>query len=455
MSQSCTPSHKYSLSGRCLKDDHRFKHVWIGNELGPAIGMTSVTGSLLMEQGGVSRRRFLTAATAAAAAGPPRRASGRDGGPLRIAVINDQSSAYASTDGAGTITAVSLALEDVGYTAAGRPVELLTYDHQNRTDLGVALALQAYDRDDAEAVFGIGNSAIALAVQDIARQRGKILVHGSAHEALYGKSCSPTGAMWIYDTYSLAHGLTKAIFDQGGRSWFFITADYAFGTALQDEATRVLQELGGTILGSVRHPIGVADFSSYMLQARASGATTIALANASSDTVNAAKQAFEFGISHDTQKLAALLFYLSSVKELGAQAQGLQYLESWYWDMDERSRTLARRYAAVRNGAMPNQAQAGYYSAVLHYLRAVDATGSADGLTVMRRMKAVPVNDAFCSDTLLRSDGRLMKDYYLAEVKAPAERKGAWDLLTIKETVSASQVIRPLREGGCRFLDPA
>jgi branched-chain amino acid transport system substrate-binding protein len=403
----------------------------------------------------LSRRGF-TAGAAAMGLATVRSANAQGTGPIRIAVMTDQNSVYSATGGAGTIAAVKLAVEDMRGTAAGQPIEVLTYDHQNKTDIGLALAIQAYDRDNVDAIFDIGNSAISLAVQEAARQRGKIVVHvGSAHDGLYGRSCSPTGALWTYDTYSLAHGLTKSIFGQGGRSWFFITADYAFGAAMQTEATRVLQELGGTVLGSVRHPVGVADFSSYLLRARASGATTIALANASGDTVNAVKQAFEFGVGQDKQGLAVLLFYLSAVKELGAQARGLRYLESWYWDMDDQSRALARRYAAVRNGAMPNQVQAGNYSAVLHYLRSVDATNSRDGFTVMRRMKAVPVNDAYCRNTPLRSDGRLMKDYYLAEVKAPEDRQGPWDLLRIKETVHAGDVIRPLREGGCTYLDPA
>ena len=376
--------------------------------------------------------------------------------PIRIAVMNDQSSVYAETGGAGTTAAVRLAAEDMGYKAGKFAVEVTVFDHQNKTDVGAALAARAYDREGVDAIFDIGNSAVSLAVQEIARERGKILIHcGSAHEALHGKSCSPTGAQWVYDTYSLAHGLTQSIVDQGGKTWFFITADYAFGTAMQAEATAVLTSLGGKVLGSVRHPVGASDFSAYILQAQASGANIIALANASSDTVNAAKQAGEFGVLRGSQKLATLIFYINSVHALGPQAAGLQYLESWYWDLDDETRALAKRFAAVRQGTMPNQTQAGNYSAVLHYLRAVAATDSRDGRTVMRHMKATPVNDAYARNTVLRADGRLMKDYYLVRVKQPEEVKTGWDLLRIEKTIPAASVIRPLAEGGCTRLDPA
>lgn len=388
---------------------------------------------------------------------PARAAAAGLGAPIRLAVMNDQASAYSASGGPGTVAAVRMAIEDFKATVAGTPVELRVLDHQNKADIGTALATQAYDEAGVDAIFDIGNSAISLTVQEIARQRRKILVHvGSAHDALYGKACAPTSAMWNYDTYSLAHGLTESIYRQGGASWFFITADYAFGTAMQGEATKVLERLGGKVVGSVRHPVGTSDFSSYLLQAVNSGATTIALANAASDTVNAAKQAIEFGVGKGKQKLATLIFYLNSVHELGAESiHGLQYLTAFYWDRDERSRRLGRRFAAIRSGAMPTQTQAGSYSAALHYLKAVEATRSRDGLVVMRQMKAVAVNDDYAQDTVLRQDGRLMKDYFLAEVKRPADVKQGWDLLTIREVVPAAKVIRPMPDGGCTFLDPA
>ena len=399
-------------------------------------------------------RRGLGAGIAAAAWCGRARAAALDG-PIRLAVLNDQSSTYSSTGGPGSSVAVRLAAEDMKGQAGGVPVEVRSYDHQNKTDIGVVLATRAYDVEGVDAIFDIGNSAVSLAVQEIARQRGKVLIHvGSAHDSLYGKACSPTGALWTYDTYSLAHGLTQSIYNQGGTDWFFITADYAFGTAMQAEATKVLTGLGGRVVGSVRHPVGAPDFSAYLVQAQASGATTIALANAAGDTVNAAKQAFEFGIGAGKQKLATLIFYLASVHELGPQAAGLQYLTAFYWDRDDASRAFGRRFAPLHHGAMPTQTQAGNYSAALHYLKAVQATGSRDGLTVMRQMKATPVNDAYATGAVLRSDGRLMKDYFLAEVKPEAEVHEGWDLLRIKGVVAAEDVIRPLALGGCPYLDP-
>lgn len=374
--------------------------------------------------------------------------------PIRIAVLNDQSSVYSASGGVGTIAMLRYAAEDMNMRAGKFAVEVLSYDHQNKTDLGASIAARAYDEQGVDAIFDIGNSAISLAVQSVARERGKIVVHiGSAHDSLYGKACSPVSAMWCYDTYSLAQGLTKAIYDQGGTRWFFITADYAFGTAMQDQATKVLTSLGGKVVGSVRHPVGTMDFSSYLLAAQASGATTIAMANASGDTVNACKQAAEFGIG-DKQKIATLIFYLTSVHELGAQAKGIQYLTSFYWDRDNRSRALGQRFAAGNGGAMPTQTQAGNYSAGLHYLRAVAASGSRDGLTVMRQMKATRVDDAYARDAVLRPDGRLMKNYFLAEAKAPTV-PGGWDILDLRSVVLADQVIRPISDGGCAFLDPA
>ena len=399
-------------------------------------------------------RRGLAALGLGAASLTGRRANAQ-AAPLRIAIMNDQSTIYAGTGGIGSLAALRLAAEDMQYKAGPFGVEVLVYDHQNKTDIGASLATRAYDEQGVDAIFDIGNSAVSIAVQDIARQRGKIVVHvGSAHESLYGKNCSPTGAQWTYDTYSLAHGLTQSIYDQGGKTWFFITADYAFGTAMQDEATKVLTGLGGKVLGSVRHPVGVSDFSAYIVQAQASGADIVALANASGDTVNAAKQAGEFGLARSKQKLATLIFYINSVHELGPLAAGLQYLESWYWDTDDQTRALTKRFAAVRTGSVPNQTQAGNYSAGLHYLRAVAATGSRDGVTVMRQMKATPVNDAYAQNTTLRADGRLMKDYYLAEVKSPATQ-GGWDVLKMVRTIPAASVIRPMTEGGCTRLDPA
>ena len=377
--------------------------------------------------------------------------------PVTIAVLNDKSSVFADASGVGGVVAAQLAIDDAGGKVRGQPIVLLGPDHQNKTDIGVTLARNLYDQQGVDAIFDIGNSAISLAIQDIARERGKIVVHsGSATAEVFGKACSPTGAMWLYDTYSLAQGIAKSIVQQGGDSWFFITADYAFGNAMQAEVTKVVQAAGGKVLGSVKHPVGTMDFSSFILQAQASGAKVVALANASGDTVTSIKQAREFQLGDDgKQKLAVLIFYLTSVHSLGAQAtQGVQYLTGYYWDHDDASRAFGKRFAAKYKGNEPTQAQAAIYSSVRHYLRAVDAANSQDGLTVMRKMKEMPVDDFFAPGAKVRADGRLMNDMLLAEVKTPSEVKSDWDLLNIKGVVKATDIMRSIADGGCTRLDP-
>lgn len=376
--------------------------------------------------------------------------------PLNIAVLNDKSSVFSDAGGVGSVAAAQLAIEDVGGKVRGQPVVLLAPDHQNKTDIGVNLARNLYDQQDVSAIFDIGNSSISLAVQDLARERGKIVVHvGSATADVFGKSCSPTGAMWLYDTYSLAQGVAKSIVRQGGDTWFFITADYAFGIAMQAEVSKVVTAAGGKVLGSVKHPVGTMDFSSFLLQAQASGAKIIALANASGDTVTNIKQAREFQIGEGKQKLAVLIYYLTSVHSLGPEAmQGVQYLSGYYWDHNDASRAFAKRFAAKHGGKMPTHAQAGVYSAVLHYLRAVEAANDNDGLTVMRKMKATPVDDFFAPGARVRADGRLMNDMLLVEAKGPKDVKSEWDLLTVKGTIKAEDIMRPISDGGCTRLDP-
>lgn len=375
--------------------------------------------------------------------------------PLTIAVLNDKSSVFSDAGGTGSVVAAQLAIDDVGGKVRGQPVKLLGPDHQNKTDIGVSLARDLYDQQGVDAIFDIGNSAISLAVQNMARERGKVLVHvGSATADVFGKQCAPTAAMWLYDTYSLAQGIAKAVVKQGGDTWYFITADYAFGIAMQAEVSKVVEAAGGKVLGAVKHPVGTMDFSSFLLQAQSSGAKVIALANASGDTVTNIKQAREFQIGEGKQKLAVLIFYLTSVKALGSEAtQGVQYLEGYYWDNDDASRAFGKRFMA-RHGKMPTHAQAGVYSAVKHYLRAAEAANENDGLKVMRQMKAMPVDDFFAPGARLREDGRLMNDMLLAEVKKPSEVKGEWDLLTIKGKVKAEDIMRPIADGGCTQLDP-
>ena len=373
-----------------------------------------------------------------------------------IANLNDKSSVFSDAGGIGGVVAAQLAIDDMGGKVRGQPIRLLGPDHQNKLDVGVSLARQLYDQQGVDAIFDIGNSAISLAVQEIARERGKVLVHvGSATADVFGKACAPTAAMWLYDTYSLAQGIAKSIVAQGGDTWFFVTADYAFGHAMEAEVSKIVTAAGGKVLGSVRHPVGTMDFSSFLLQAQSSGAKVIALANASGDTVTSIKQAREFKIGEGDQKLAVLIFYLTSVHALGAEAtQGVQYLTGYYWDHDDASRAFGKRFAEKSGGKMPTQAQAGVYSAVKHYLRAVEAANSVDGLTVMRKMKELPVDDFFAPGARVRADGRLMNGYWLAEVKKPADVKQGWDLLTIKGRVNAEDVMRPIADGGCTHLDP-
>ncbi|MFC0283135.1 ABC transporter substrate-binding protein [Camelimonas abortus] len=392
-----------------------------------------------------------------AVAAPFATAAAQEKKELKIAVLNDKSSVFSDAGGVASVKAAQLAADDFGGEINGMKIVVLGPDHQNKTDIGAQLARQMYDQEGVEAIFDIGNSAISLAVQDIARERGKIVVHsGSATADVFGKACSPTGAMWLYDTYSLAKGLAKSVVEQGGKTWFFITADYAFGHAMQNEVTRVVEANGGKVLGSVRHPVGTMDFSSFLMQAQASGADIVAFANASGDTVTSLKQAREFQVGEGNQKLGVLIFYLTSVHALGPRAtQGVQYLSGYYWDRDDASREFAKRFEAV-TGKKPDHTHAAVYSSVRHYLQAVKDSRSTDGLTVMRKMKETPVNDFFANGARIRADGRLMNDMLLVEVKAPEEVKnGEWDLLKIRQVVKADDIMRPLSEGGCKHLDPA
>jgi branched-chain amino acid transport system substrate-binding protein len=373
---------------------------------------------------------------------------------IRIMVLNDQSSSNSAAAGWGSVTAAKLAAEDSGGTVAGMPIVVLASDHQNKVDIASATARKAFEVDQVDAIFDLSNSAASLAVQEMARDRKKIVIHvGSAVADLYGKACSPTGALWLYDTYSLARGLTKAIYAEGGTSWYFLTADYAFGKSMEAEVERTLKELDGKMLGSVRHPMGTADFASFLLQAQATKPKVLGLASGGNDPVNALKQAQEFGMGGD-MKFALFIFYLNYVKALGPEvAKGLQYLSGYYWDRDDGSRAFAKRFAAQSNGTMPTEVHAGVYSAVRHYLRAVGETKSHDGLTNMRQMKSMPLDDFFAPGATIRPDGRLMNDQYLVEGKGPDEVKEPWDILKVRRTVKAAEIIRPIMDGGCPYLD--
>jgi branched-chain amino acid transport system substrate-binding protein len=374
--------------------------------------------------------------------------------PVRIGVLTDLSGNYSDPAGPGAVLAARMAIEETGGSVLGRPVELLQADHQNKADIGSTTARRWFDVDGVGAVFEMVSSAVALAVQDIAREKKRISVAtGAATSALTGKACSPLGMHWVYDTYSLAHTTARELVGQGGDTWFFITADYAFGHALEADATALVTSHGGRVVGAVRHPLGSTDFASYLLQAQASGAKVIAFANAGRDFNSAITQAAEFGIGPESgQRFAALLLTLSEAHALGlSAAQGLALTEGFYWDLDDATREWSHRFFD-RHGAMPTSFQAGTYSAVRHYLRAVAAAGTDDADAVAAKMRELPVEDMFARNGKVRADGRMVHDMVFAQVKAPTESKDEWDVYRVVRMVPGDEAFRPLDKGGCPLV---
>jgi len=347
---------------------------------------------------------------------------------VKIGVLNDMSSLYADISGPGSVEAARMAIADFGGAVNGKKIELISADHQNKPDIGSAIATQWFDNDGVDVVVDVPTSSVALAVQEVARNKGKVfLISGAAASDLTGKACSPTSVHWTYDTVALANGTGSAVVKAGGDTWFFITADYAFGHALERDTAKVVEDNGGKILGKVRAPLNTADFSSFLLQAQSSKAKIIGLANAGGDTINAIKQAAEFGIVEGGQKLAGLLVFITDVNSLGLQtANGLQLTEAFYWDQNDETRAWSKRFFEKMK-RQPSMVQAGVYGSVMHYLAAIKATGSDDGPTVVKQMKATPVNDFMTKNGKIRDDGRLVRDMYLFEVKKPSESKGPWD----------------------------
>jgi branched-chain amino acid transport system substrate-binding protein len=347
---------------------------------------------------------------------------------VKLGVMNDMSSLYADITGPGSVEAARMAIADFGGTVNGKKIELISADHQNKADIGSAIANQWFDNDGVDAIVDVPTSSVALAVQQIARTKGKVfLISGAASSDLTGKACSPTSVHWTYDTVALANGTGSAVVKAGGDTWFFITADYAFGHALERDTSKVVQENGGKVLGSVKVPLNSADFSSFLLQAQNSKAKIIGLANAGGDTINSIKQAGEFGIVEGGQKLAGLLVFVDDIHSLGLPAaHGLQLTESFYWDQNDATRAWSKRFFD-KIKRQPSMIQAGVYGAVTHYLNAIKATSSDDGLTVVKEMKATPVNDFMTKNGKIREDGTLVRDMYLFEVKKPSESKGPWD----------------------------
>ncbi len=375
-------------------------------------------------------------------------------GVTRIGVMNDMSSVYADFQGIGSVIAAQLAVEDFAKISK-RKVEVLSADHQNKPDVGSVLARRWFDADGVDMVVDLPNSAVALAVADVGQDKNKVVIGSGAGTALLtGAKCSPNTVHWTYDTWANGHALARGVLDQGGKTWFFITADYAFGHDLEKQASEEVLASGGRILGSVRHPLGTSDFSSFLLQAQASGAQVVALANAGGDTVNTIKQAAEFKIT-DKQKLVALIFDLQSVPALGLKtAQGLVGINAMYWDMNDDTRAWSMRYQQRHpKKMMPNHMQAGVYSATLHYLKAVDKIGSPlDGRAVVAAMKTIPTDDPLFGKGQIREDGRKMHPMHLLQVKTPGESNGEWDVFKTAATVPAEKAFRPLKDGGCPLV---
>ena len=376
-------------------------------------------------------------------------------GVVKLGVLNDMSGLYADVSGKGGVVAAQMAAEDFGGKVLGAPIEIIGGDHQNKPDVGAGLARQWIDTDHVDAIVDVPTSSVALAIQEVTREKKRIfLMSGPASSDLTGKACSPYGIHWTYDTYALAHGTGGALVKQGGNTWFFITADYAFGHALERDTGDAVKAAGGKVLGAVNAPLNTQDFSSFLLQAQASKAKVIGLANAGGDTINSIKQASEFGIVAGGQKLAGLLVFLSDIHSIGLKiAQGLTITSAWYWDKDDASRTFAKRFMA-RNptGLPPTYIQAGIYTEVTFYLKAIQAAGTDDADKVVAQMRKMKINDFMTKDGWLREDGRVMRDMYLEEVKSPAESKYPFDYLKILATIPPDQAFRPLKEGNCPLV---
>ena len=374
---------------------------------------------------------------------------------VKIGVLNDMSGLYADIGGPGSVVAAKMAVDDyLKATGSKLKVEVVSADHQNKADVGSSIARKWYDSEGVDMIVDVPTSSVGLAINQVAKEKGKVLINtGSATSDLTGKDCSPNTVHWLYDTWMLAHGTGSAVVKQGGDSWFFLTADYAFGHALERDTSAVVKANGGKIVGDVKVPLNTQDFSSFLLQAQASKAKVIGLANAGGDTINSIKQASEFGIVQGGQKLAGLLVFLTDVHGLGLQkAQGLQITTAWYWDLNDNTRAWTKRFAAANGGKYPTMDHAGVYAGILHYLKAVDALKSDDGTKVVAEMKKLPTDDILFGKGMVRADGRKIHPVYLVEVKKPAESKGPYDYYKVLQTIPADKAFRPLNEGNCPLV---
>lgn len=375
------------------------------------------------------------------------------GDAVKIGVLNDQSGLYADFGGTGSVIAAQLAAEDFGGTVLGKPIQVLSADHQNKVDLASATARQWIDVDGVDVFADLTNSAVALAIQNLAKERNRIaLFSGPATTRLTNEDCSPNGFHWTFDTYSQAIGSARAILQEGGKEWFLLVADYAFGHQMAADLTAEVTSKGGKVVGQVRHPTGSSDFSSFLLQAQGSKAPIIGLANGGLDTVNAVKQASEFGITAGGQKLVGLVIVITDIHAMGLKgARGLVATTAYYWDRDEGSRAFAKRFEE-KTKRKPGMIQAGVYSSVMHYLKAVKAAGTDEAKAVAAKMRETPVDDFFAKGAKIREDGRLIHDMYLVEVKSEAESKGPWDYYKILRTIPGDQAALPLSESKCPLV---
>jgi branched-chain amino acid transport system substrate-binding protein len=372
---------------------------------------------------------------------------------VRIGVLNDQSNVYADLGGPGSVIAARMAIEDVGGKVLGKSIDLLVADHQSKADIGASIARQWFDADKVDMVIGFDNSSVALAVEQVAFQLNRIAIAGAiGTTAFTGKACTPNEAAWVYDAYALTNTLARSVVRRGQNTWFFITVDYSLGYSLEADATNAVVASDGKVLGSVRHPLNTADFSSYLLQAQGSGAKVVALANAGGDMTNAIKQANEFGLTRAGQTVVSLLTFITDVNSVGLKAaQGLTFVTAFYWDRDDDSRAWSKRFFE-RHKRMPTMAQAAIYSAIRHYLHAIDAAGTDEAKAVMTKMRALPVNDFYAKNGRVREDGRMVHDMYFVQVKTPEESTGPWDYYKILSTIPSDQAFRPLDESGCPLV---
>lgn len=373
---------------------------------------------------------------------------------IKIGVLTDMSGVYADISGKGSILAARMAVEDFGGKVLGKNIQLIFADHQNKPDIGSSIARKWFDLEGVDAIADLPNSAVALSVMNIAKEKDKVaMFSGSVSPDITGKNCSAISTHWAYDTYALSNVTAKAMLKQGFNTWYFITLDALATAAFQRDASAMVEAGGGKILGSSKHPLNSQDFASYILQAQASKAKVIALANAGGDTVSAVKQASEFGVIKGGQKIVGLLMQINDVHGIGLQqVQGVVTAESFYWDADDSTRAFAKRFMARHNGVPPNQIQAGVYSAVTHYLKAVAVAKTTNGAAVNDKMKEIPVNDFYSKNVTVRQDGRVMRDFYLLQVKAPGESKGPWDYYKVVARVPGAETYRSLAEGGCPLV---